>query len=312
MNLLLLPSKLLFTYFVFYFSIPKALNKNLSNAVNFLITSVFLFLCLVIHQFGATFLLLHNPNFYKDGNVTYTHIFNLVQFFVGLLDLGFICGIAIALKLFRMQLDNLKTEKDLFRVKLEKELQFLKNQLNPHFLFNTLNNIYALARKKSDLAPELIMKLSKFMRFMLYESQKNQIPIADEIKMLEDYIEIEKVRFSKKLSIIFKQEIDNYEQLITPLILLPFIENAFKHGPGEMDSETFVDIYITLLDGCLKFSVINSKDKSEVSIVHEKIGMGNVRRQLELMYKEFKLESQISNDSFKINLSINLNKDAGL
>ena len=312
MNLGLLPSKILFTYFVFYVSIPRALKKDLNNTINLVITLVFLFVCILFRQFCATFLLLNNPEFYKNVNVSYTPIFNLAHFFVGLLDLGFISGIAIALKLFRMQLINLKTEKNLFRAKLENELQFLKNQLNPHFLFNTLNNIYALARKKSNLAPELIMKLSKFMRFMLYESQKNKIPIAYEIKMLEDYVDIEKVRFSKELNITFNQRIDNYNQLITPLVLLPFIENAFKHGPGEMDSEAFVNIDIILQDGWLTFVVINSKDKDDAEKVYEKIGMGNVRRQLELLYNEFKLEPENSKNIFKINLSINLNKNVSL
>ena len=114
------------------------------------------------------------------------------------------------------------------RKKLETELQFLKSQTNPHFLFNTLNNIYALARKKSDSTADAVMKLSKLLRFMLYESQKKFISITDEIQVLDDFIELEKIRYGEKLQLIFNKSIDNESHPIAPLILLPFVENAFK------------------------------------------------------------------------------------
>jgi len=239
-------------------------------------------------------------------------MFNAAQLFTALLDVGFVCGIAIALKLFRMQLKTLNKEKDLIKEKLETELKFLKGQLNPHFLFNTLNNIYALTRKRSELAPIIILKLSKLLRFMLYESEKSHVPISEEIRVLEDYIEVEKVRFSKELCVTFIQNIDNNNQPIAPLILLPFIENAFKHGPGEMLSKSFIDIDIQLTDGNLTFIVVNSIDQNNCELTTKKIGLGNVRRQLELMYEEFKLQTENLSETFKIELKINLNKNAAI
>ena len=311
-NLIIMPSKLLFTYFVFYFSIPKALNKSVNSAVNIIITLLVFITSIFLHRFLATYLLVTNPLFQNQVKLTYDNMFSISQLFASMLDLGFICGVAIVIKLFRMQLSNLKREKDLSKEKLETELKFLKTQINPHFLFNTLNNIYALARKKSDLAPVIILKLSKLLRFMLYEAEKSQVPISEEIRILEDYVEVEKIRFSKRLHITFNQDIDNQNQSITPLILLPFIENAFKHGPGEMLSDTFIDINITLKNGYLTFEVTNSKEIKECDKLIEKIGLSNVRRQLELMYVEFKLTIENLSDTFKVNLFINLNKNAAV
>ncbi|MEO5500631.1 MAG: sensor histidine kinase [Ginsengibacter sp.] len=250
--------------------------------------------------------------FYTTVQHTYASVFDISGLFTGLLDLGFISGIAIALKLFRMQMANLKTEKDLTKGRLESELKFLKIQLNPHFLFNTLNNIYVLARKKSELAPEIILRLSKLLRFMLYEVEKKHIRIEEEIRILEDYIEVEKLRFSSHLMITFNKEIDDNNQRITPLILLPFIENAFKHGPREIVTETFIDIMIVLKDGNLKFTVNNSKENRENGSTLEKIGLINVRRQLELIYGEFKLVTENLGDSFRTELLINLKKHAAI
>jgi two-component system LytT family sensor kinase len=311
-NVIIIPSKLLFTYFVFFFTIPRAFNKTLDNTANMVITTLVFVASIFFHRILATALLFWYPSFSHAMKLTFSEIFSISQLFASMLDLGFICGVAIVFKLFRMQLSNISREKDLSKEKLETELKFLKNQINPHFLFNTLNNIYALARKKSDLAPVIIMKLSKLLRFMLYEAEKSHVPISEEIRVLEDYVEVEKVRFSKRLHITFTQDIDNQNQAITPLILLPFIENAFKHGPGEMLSDTFIDINIMLENGYLSFAVTNSKEAKECESVAKKIGLSNVRRQLELMYTEFKLDIENLSDTFKINLSINLNKNAAV
>nr|WP_237487894.1 histidine kinase [Hufsiella arboris] len=210
-----------------------------------------------------------------------------------------------------MQISHLRNEKDLVREKLETELKFLKNQINPHFLFNTLNNIYGLARKKSDKAPEVVMRLSKLLRFMLYESDRRTMPISDEIRVLEDYVQLEKIRFNDRLNLSFKQNIDDFDQVITPLILLPFIENAFKHGICETTESTQISIDISVKNGHLNFLIQNSHDKEQTQ-VHEKIGLSNVRRQLELMYREFSLNIENLAGTFNVNLWINLNSHAAI
>lgn len=227
--------------------------------------------------------------------------------------LSFCCGLALAVKLIYVALKQKETEHEVIKQKLETELRFLKAQTNPHFLFNTLNNIYALARKKSDDTADVVMKLSSLLRFMLYEAEKSIIPIGDELKMIESYTELEKLRHKPdKLSLTSNISVDDNNQSIAPLILLPFVENAFKHGAGESRFNSFISINTTLKKGVLDFIVENSKPEENSMNTEEKIGLNNVRRQLELLYPGHSLI--ITNDTsvFKIHLNIDLNKHAAI
>ena len=126
------------------------------------------------------------------------------------------------------------------------ELNYLKSQTNPHFLFNTLNNIYSLARDKSDLAPESILRLSKMLRFMLYETGGEYIAIEQELKIITDYIALEKLRYDESLRINFNHDLEDMKQAIPPLLLIPLVENAFKHGVSETRGQPFVDIHLSV------------------------------------------------------------------
>jgi LytS/YehU family sensor histidine kinase len=225
----------------------------------------------------------------------------------GVLYLGYASGLMITIKSVRSLLAAKEKEKNLIKEKLETELKFLRNQTSPHFLLNTLNNIYALARKRSEDTPEVVMRLSELLRFMLYETKRNVIPLSDEIKVMEDYLELESLRYNDRLSVCLHKELDEDSYQITPLLLIPFIENAFKHGISETRFESFVRIDIKTEKGVLKFKIENSKDCDCQETQKNKIGLVNVRRQLELTYKDYKLDVENGNDSFKVNLSINLN-----
>jgi LytS/YehU family sensor histidine kinase len=181
--------------------------------------------------------------------------------------------------------------------------------VNPHFLFNTLNNIYALARKKSDQAPEVVMKLAKLMRFMLYESSRPWISIGTEIRILDDYIELERLRYNNRVTVNFYREIDNETQEIAPLLILPFVENAFKHGPGESHFEAYIHIDMILQNGQLTFTVENTREGLEHGNNAEGIGLQNVKRQLELIYREYQLQVSNEMELFKVRLFINLNSN---
>jgi len=238
-------------------------------------------------------------NYLMPGSIIYT-------FFI----LSFVSGIALAIKLVRLNIRQIVSEQKILKQKLETELRFLKAQTNPHFLFNTLNNIYALARKKSDDTADVVMKLSKLLRFMLYESERETIPVCDELKVIEDYIELEKIRYSDRLTVSYANSIDNPGQPIAPLILLPFVENAFKHGASETRFSSYIDIDVQLKQGQLDFVIENSKTENAEKVSTEKIGLGNVSRQLELMYPEHILVIENENERFKIILKINLLKHA--
>lgn len=191
--------------------------------------------------------------------------------------------------------------------KQEAELNYLKSQTNPHFLFNTLNNIYSLARDKSDLAPESILRLSKILRFMLYETGGAYISIEQELKIINDYIALEKLRYDDSLRINFNYDIEEMKQALPPLLLVPLVENAFKHGVSETRHQPFVDIHLSVNKRQLAFVVKNSAEEFHgEGSVKENIGLSNLRRQLELLYTDFNLSVQQSESVFTAVLKINL------
>jgi two-component system, LytTR family, sensor kinase len=191
--------------------------------------------------------------------------------------------------------------------KQQAELNYLKSQTNPHFLFNTLNNIYSLARDKSDLAPESILRLSKILRYMLYEAGGAFIAIEQELKIISDYIALEKLRYDDSLRINFSNDIEDMKQALPPLLLIPLVENAFKHGVSETRVNPFVDIYLSVNNRQLSFLVKNSTEEfQEKGKLKENIGLSNLRRQLELLYTDYNLSVQHSDAGFTASLKINL------
>ena len=173
--------------------------------------------------------------------------------------------------------------------KQEAELNYLRSQTNPHFLFNTLNNIYSLARDKSDLAPESILRLSKILRFMLYETGGAYIAIEQELKIISDYIALEKLRYDESLHINFNYDIEDIKQALPPLLLIPLVENAFKHGVSETRNQPFINIHLSVNNRQLTFVVKNSSEAFSEGKVKENIGLANLRRQLELLYTDYNL-----------------------
>ena len=191
--------------------------------------------------------------------------------------------------------------------KQEAELNYLKSQTNPHFLFNTLNNIYSLARDKSDLAAESILRLSKILRFILYETGGEHITIEQELKIIIDYIALEKLRYDDSLLINFNHDIEDLKQVMPPLLLMPLIENAFKHGVSETVKNPFIYIHLSVKSRQLELIVKNSTDQfPEGSELKQNIGLSNLRRQLELLYKDFSLSVRQAESDFTSDLKINL------
>lgn len=215
---------------------------------------------------------------------------------------------------FKLLLRYLKLKDRNHQLLMEKktsELNFLKSQTNPHFLFNTLNGIYALAREKSDITADSILRLSDILRFMIYESQSELISVNKEIEIIEDYIELEKMRYDESLKIVFEKDIDNVEQKIPPLLLIHLVENAFKHGLSETIHAPFISINLSIKNNKLVFDITNSfvnRDQTEEQ--KENIGLTNLRRQLGLLFKEHRLTITKHQQSFLVHLEINLNSYA--
>ena len=203
---------------------------------------------------------------------------------------------------------KLKQAEQTLRIqKQEAELNYLRSQTNPHFLFNTLNNIYSLARDKSDLAPESIMRLSKILRFTLYETGGEFIAIEQELKIMNDYIALEKLRYDESLRINFNYDVEDMKQALPPLLLIPLVENAFKHGVSETRNQPFLDVHLTIKNRQLLFIVKNSTGiNDEEKNVKENIGLSNLRRQLELLYTSYDLSVQQNGPVFTATLKLNL------
>jgi two-component system, LytTR family, sensor kinase len=191
--------------------------------------------------------------------------------------------------------------------KQKAELSFLKSQTNPHFLFNTLNNIYSLARDKSDLAPESVLRLSKILRYMLYEAAGSRIAIEEELKIISDYISLEKLRYDDSLHVELNAQVEDGKQTIPPLLIMPLVENAFKHGASETSKSPFVRIHLVVNKRQFKLVVENSTGVGDGrAAVTENIGLSNLRRQLELLFKSFDLSFKKNESVFTATLLINL------
>jgi two-component system LytT family sensor kinase len=300
--LLCLVSKLLFTYFVLEVSVPRIVSEKVPIArVVGEMVFVFLFSIFVYRLIAINVIF---PVVY--GKRSPTGLLSLRGFISAMMDIGFVAGVATVLKLVGIQMKVRENEKLLIREKLEAELKFLRQQTSPHFLLNTLNNVYALARKKSEDTAEVVMKLSELLRFILYESSDPAIPLIEEIKVLEDYLGLERMRYDRRLTVRLKKELDAECYKIAPLLLLPFVENAFKHGISESRFESYVYIDIRVEKGRLEYTVENSKDDGVRMSSNKNIGLANVRRRLELTYKDYNLDILQEPSSYRVNLSLNL------
>jgi two-component system, LytTR family, sensor kinase len=216
-----------------------------------------------------------------------------------------------AIRLIQKFDDEEKKKKDSENRKTRAELDLLKQQVNPHFLFNSLNSIYSLANRKSDLTSEAVLKLSNTLRYMLYDVNQLFVMLKNEIDHLKEYIELQKFRLTDdtKISLEIIGDPSNYQ--IEPIILIPFVENAFKFGADNVH-ESFIRIYITITNGELQFNIKNKIVNRQASNKEERsggIGLNNVKRRLEILYSEnHSLEIVIKDDVFDVFLKLKLKK----
>lgn len=203
-----------------------------------------------------------------------------------------------------------RDKKELEKQTLQSELNFLKSQINPHFLFNTLNSLYALTLKKSSLAPEIVLKLSEMMRYMLYECNEKTVFLSKEIQYIQNYLDLEKLRHGSKMEVHFNISGDSEDKRIAPLLLMPFIENAFKHGISSQVSQGFVNIELAIQDNDVYMCVENSKSPSVPRISEKKsggIGLVNVKRRLSILYPDaHHLDIFESPITYKVELNLSL------
>ena len=297
-----LPVKIALTYFVFYQVIPLYMERSkLSKLLGILLLAFVV--CMILYRLVMDYL--YAPLYLHGQTMGFCDAKTLL---LTAFDCFITLAAACSIKFVRLQFESLEIEQQLIREKLESELSFLRAQTNPHFLFNTLNNLYALARKKSDLTADAVMMLSKIMRFVLYECRAPRIPVESEAQVIQDYIALEKLRYNDRLTVDYQENIDEPGVLITPLLMLPFVENSFKHGAGAMTGAVEILIHLELKAHQLVFSVKNTIDwETPPPPSSEGIGLPNVQRQLDLLYPgKHHLEAGKKGAYFVVELKVTL------
>ena len=216
-------------------------------------------------------------------------------------------GLMLALKLSIDWYEQQRTLQKITVEKLQAEVNFLRSQVNPHFLFNVLNNIYELTLKKSDHAPDVVLKLSEMMEYMLYDSDDSKVLLQKEISYLNTYLELEKLRFGDHSDIVLKVSGDVNGQVIAPLLLLPLVENAMKHGVSKQNGNAWLHGDLQVGKSSIKLNVENSKPLVTRHEGKGGIGLDNLRKRLDLLYPgKHRFETEDKGNSFLVNLEIEL------
>ncbi len=304
-NLIGFPIHITLSYLNIFFLMPFFVyRKKYALYLLSVFSAIFL---MVFVKFHITYLVFNNvwpegPQPIEEPTLSY-----IIEMMIGeLYVITFVTAIKITL-------DYLKEHKrvaDLQKSQLETELLFLKSQISPHFFFNTLNNIYSLAVEKSNKTPITILKLSELMRYLLYETKSKRNALENEILCIHNYLDLERIRHDNQLEINMGITGDIHEKNIAPILLLTFIENAFKHGANKNTGKVKIDINFDIIEDFLYFTISNPlptisehEDKLNSS---SGIGLENVRKRLELGYNQndYKLSLKTDDRNFIVKLKI--------
>lgn len=307
--LLYLPQHMFLSYGILYLILPELLLKG-RWWMGLLAVVTMVILTAMMSQFVASYAIIPIRKALEIPYQPNTKFY--ASLMAGLRGSMTVAGFAVAIKLIKLwylkKIDNERLEKATLRA----ELELLKGQLHPHFMFNTLNTIYSFSLKGSARTSAAILELSQLMRYMLTDCAKPLVPLTREIQILHDYIHLEKERFGSRLDISISCSGDLENKQIPPLLLMPFVENSFKHGAGEMIEQAWISLGLTVKDDVLKFKLLNGKP-TQANLVERSsfVGLLNVKRRLGLLYPDaHDLRITEDDDTFVVNLTLQLNKVA--
>ncbi|GAA4316416.1 hypothetical protein GCM10023149_13360 [Mucilaginibacter gynuensis] len=285
-NVFYIPLHLIFFYATAYWLAPKYLLKNkyawfilLTLALNLLLAVASRFIDILITY---PYIIKYAPkgDFWPDTRPLEIQLTDINGYISAFKGINFIVWVAFGIKLFKMWYERKQAA-------VKAELSALKGQLHPHFLFNTLNNLYSLTLQNSDKSPGAVLGLSEMLRYMLYECGDEYVPLSKEILMLKNYTDLEKLRYEDRLDLTFNISGDLQNKLIAPLLLLPIIENAFKHGTSENIGQAWININIEVSGNVLKLKTSNSKAdvvQADADKHFGNIGLQNVTKRLDYLY----------------------------
>ncbi len=305
----LLPVTMITTYFVVYYLIPKyLLTKKYKHFTLYSVYTLIFSTYLILISIFGSLMFLSNYNIENMPPMSRNYVFVLILVYLIVFIVSFV---SLLNHNFKTISENKELQNKILETQLqikEQELQYLKKQIHPHFLFNTLNTIYGFALKQSKNTPDIILKLSNLLDYILYQVNKPKVSLKEEVLHIKEYIALEKIRFQDTLKVSFiANDIPNEIQ-IAPMLLIPFIENAFKHG-NLIDGFLKVDIRINLIEDQLLFSIKNSILKNESKEDKPGIGLENIKKRLNLLYKNnYQLRIENKENWYVVNLIIsNLN-----
>ena len=300
-NLVEFSLHILLTYFVIYYLIPKFLfNKKFPLFLLYLVLSLAV---LYIIRTGLNYFLITKNIWPEAEGIQKAFSFNhIVAVIIGEL---YVVALATAIKLMHDWVQDRNRVEKLQQVQLETELKFLKSQIQPHFFFNTLNNLYALTFEKSEKAPDVVLKLSEIMEYVLYEVKEPRIRLYNEIKNIQNYIDLEKLRYGDRVTTDINISGDIENCYVPPLLFLPYIENCFKHGTRDnRNLKITIDFDRTSKDN-LQFTVKNNFNQFSNSVKKHGIGNANVKRRLDLLYKDnYNLQIDVVKSIYMVVLNI--------
>lgn len=297
-------------YSLMYFVLPRYLLKN-KYAVTGIWVLILFFATAAISTLIAMYIVDPIRDSILSEELQPVKRFRPHSFFMGLLA-GLrgaitIGGMAAAIKLMKHWYIKEQRNLQLQKEKAEAQLQLLKAQVHPHFLFNTLNNIYAHTQGVAPVAAQLVMGLSDMLRFMLYECNQAMVPLSKELTMIRDYITLEKVRYDEQFDIHLDIPTDTGHLHIAPLLLLPLVENCFKHGASNMLEQPWLNLQIHLKEDLMEMRLMNGKAKEKTPTATFGIGIENVRKRLELLYPDrHTLKIMNEEEVFVVTLSLQL------
>lgn len=301
----LLPLTMMVTYFVVYFLIPRYLltKKYFLFSLYSFYTLVFSSYIIVLIIYGCLiFLLRFNISIMPPMSKNFIFVLILVFIVVGIVSF-----ISLLNQNFKTLSRNKELQNKILETQLqlkEQELHFLKMQIHPHFLFNTLNTIYGFALKQSKHTPEIILMLSNLLDYILYQVNKPRVSLKEEVLHIKEYFELERIRFQDTLKVSFAADEINEEIQIAPMLLIPFVENAFKHG-NIIEGYLRVEIRTKIINNGLEFTVRNSVVDGEQNNEKGGIGLANIKKRLDLNYQNnYKLTIDLEDNWYIVNLSI--------
>ncbi len=304
-NLIEFPLNIVITYFTIYYLIPRYILPK--KYLHFFLLFTLSLMLFYLTRTGLNYILV-TKNIWPEaqGSQEPFTMIHIVELIIGAI---YVIALVSAIKLTYDWVNEKKRNDDLQRMQLETELNFLKSQIQPHFFFNTLNNLYALVIKKSPKAPNVVMKLSEIMQYVLYEVKEPKISLMKSINYLYSYLELEKLRYGERVKseINIEGNIDDVE--IPPLLFLPFLENCFKHGTNHSkDIKVIIDFVVK--DNFLYFTVENNFVKSDDETPIHGIGIENVKRRLQLLYGSgYGLKTRSKGNTYTVNLKLPLYED---